>query len=139
MRPARRFVKAPRIKLPYGIRPILTRSAADRSRNSGARAAAALGSSLRFLSIRGTADLSHAEVGQQFRGLAQGREPEEWRQRPAGRSRHGADPVLDLVLGIGDGFLREVRMRPGMRSDRVAFGYDLLEDFGVPGGVLPDR
>ena len=51
---------------------------------------------------------------------------------------HGADTFLEFFLGLVDGQFRQIDMRPGMRSDCVSRRGHLLEDFGMPHGVLAD-
>src|SRR5262249_49812548 len=79
------------------------------------------------------------------------REAEIGRRRAADRPAHGADALLDLVLGVvlyrfglavdlavtlG---LRQILVAPGMRTDGVPGGGNLLEDAGLVGGVQADR
>src|SRR6266540_987562 len=83
--------------------------------------------------------------------LPQGREAEIGRGRPADRPAHGADPLLDLVLGVvlhglhlavdqalPLGF-RQILVAPGVGADGMSGGGHLLEDAGLVGGMGADR
>ena len=96
-------------------------------------------------------DVSLAEIVDQLLRLPQRREAEERCGRTADGPAHGADALLDLVLGIvlvGLGLavdqalalgLRQILVTPGMRADGVAGGGNLLEDAGLVGGMQADR
>jgi hypothetical protein len=93
------------------------------------------------------ADIALAEIVDQLGWLPQCREAEIGRGRPAGRPVHGADPLLDLVLGVefvrvalaideaGSLGLGQILMTPGMRTDRMSGRRHLLEDLGLVGDV----
>ena len=96
-------------------------------------------------------DVALAQVVDEFLRLPQRREAEERRGRTADGPAHGADALLDLVLGIvfvGLGLavdqalalgLRQILVTPGVRTDGVAGGGNLLEDAGLVGGMQADR
>ena len=86
--------------------------------------------------------LRAAEIGHHLRRMLQRRETEERRRRLATeRPFHGAEAFFDFILALllGQLLVDERRVRPGVRSDRVAGRHHLLEDFGIVGGVLADR
>ena len=60
------------------------------------------------------------EIVERVRRRPQVREAEEWRNRPLHGARNGAEPKLDLVLGLVELHALQPGMRPGMRADRVA-------------------
>ena len=88
------------------------------------------------------ADVAAAEIGHHLRRVLQRRETEERRRRLAAeRPLHRAKTFFDLVLALllGQLLVDERRVRPGVRSDRMAGRHHLPEDFGIVGGVLADR
>src|SRR5207249_1380179 len=65
-------------------------------------------------------------------------EAEERRRLAAERHAHGAETLLDLLLGLVGGLLRQRDMRPGVSADGVALRGHLLEYVGMPERVLAD-
>ena len=57
----------------------------------------------------------------------------------AERDAHRRDALLDFGLGLVRRHLRQVLVRPGVRADGVAGRRHLLQDFGMPAGMLADR
>jgi hypothetical protein len=92
-----------------------------------------------------------AEIVDELLGLPQCGEAEIRRGRPADRPAHGADALLDLVLGVilyGFGLtvdvaptlgFRQILVAPSMRADGVPGGGHLLEDAGLVGGMQANR
>ena len=85
------------------------------------------------------ADVSRAEISQQFRGVPQGREAKERRFRLAERHANRANALLDLFFGLIRRQFRQIRMRPCVRTNRMPRRSNLLEDFRMPNGMLAYR
>ena len=78
------------------------------------------------------------EIGDDLGRVLQRRETKERRLGPAQCGVHGAGAFLKFFLGLVDRQFRQIGMRPGMRADGVPCRGHLLEDFGMPHGVLAD-
>src|SRR5262249_31593811 len=96
-------------------------------------------------------DVALTEIVDELLRLPQHWEAEIGCRRPADRPAHGADALLDLVLGVvlyglalpvaiapTLGF-RQTLVTPGMRADGMPGRGHLLEDAGLVGGVQADR
>jgi len=77
---------------------------------------------------RERADASCLQVGHHRLRIAEAREAEERRNRPAGGHGHCCKAALDLLLGCLDRCQAELRVRPCMCAERVSAGGDIPDD-----------